>query len=251
MELIEYLSQNQECSSLPNWLRNWNDTDHFDIHQFLLSDLVFYPGGWKDGQPIRVFNSACMVSCYLYADYSHNVLDEVDKEFNDRSLLGYELAHKRKIFSSELLNGYWVNTKIRSPMGKERDSPPIIGHLYIFNKLENKENVGGAQKVALLYLNIDAYEVFEKLLCEIKCTPPLAILLAYHGFGGNYVRGGFGGGGKLEELSKQYNNFPKWLLIATKNGTYPWEQYEQVPDVRGDTGGMHSNRRYLFRKKDF
>ena len=239
MEIVEYLQNAANPCPLPRWLEFWTPDSSFDIDAFLSSDVVFYPGGRTDGQPIRLFNVGCSASCYLYSDYLERVLEDTNLEFSIRPLKGYSLLETRDVVFEQVFKKS-LGDIIRYRMGKERvyDAKDKIGRLYIFRR---DEMIGkGSPFLALLYLTIDAYYVFQKLFSEK--VPPLGILLAQHGFSGNYDS--FGGGGLLEEISTSQRIIPKWLLVA--KGTPPWRMFHRVPEVSGDTGGMHKDRRYLY-----
>jgi len=245
MEIGDYLAKNQPRLQLPNWLDRWDRDSQFLIDDFLSSDVVFYPGGNTDGQPIRLFNQSCGASCFLYADYLDSILNDVNIELNTRPLLGYNLIDTRNLalksifhnFDGEIRKG-WFGESVKS---NESDK---VGELYIFQK-EAKSDVGnGADKIALLYLQLDAFSVFENLFGQQTSPSPFAILLADHGFGGNYDC--FGEGGLLEKMALERRIFPNWLLMD--RSTNPWKGYQKISKLKPDIGGMHRNCRYLYKR---
>ena len=205
------------------------------------SNVVFYPGGGRDGQPIRLFNEGCNVSCFLYADSGYN-LRNVDQEFSVRPLKGYNLLETKEVTFNEVFKESSRQTVVYRGRRRERvyDAKDKIGCLYIFQHDGSEVSEKCSPFLAMLYLNIDAFYVFENLFS--KENTPFAILLADHGFGGTWDK--FGRGGKLEKISTSKEIIPKWLLVA-KN-TPPWRMFLKVPNLEGDTGGMHSDRRYLY-----
>ena len=240
MKITEFLQNDKNPCPLPCWLENWSKSSSFDVDAFLSSDVVFYPGGGRDGQPIRLFNEGCNVSCFLYADSGHNLKD-IDEEFLVRPLKGYNLLETMEVTFEEVFKESANPISHRGRLrGRVYDTKDKIGCLYIFQHDGSEVSEKCSPFLAMLYLNIDAFYVFENLFS--KENTPLAILLADHGFGGNWDK--FGRGGKLEKISTMKEIIPKWLLVA-KN-TPPWRMYLKVPNVEGDTGGMHSDRRYLY-----
>ena len=241
MKITEFLQNEKNPCPLPCWLENWSKSSSFDVDAFLSSDVVFYPGGGRDGQPIRLFNEGCNVSCFLYADSGYN-LKHVDKEFSERPLKGYIFIETREVLFDEVFKGSSGQTVVfrGRRRGRIHDAKDKIGCLYIFQHDGSEVSEKCSPFLAMLYLNIDAFYVFENLFS--KESTPLAILLADHGFSRNWDK--FGRGGKLEKISTMKEIIPKWLLVA-KN-TPPWRMFLKVPNVEGDTGGMLSDRRYLY-----
>jgi hypothetical protein len=241
MKITEFLQKERKPFPLPDWLENWSNSSSFDVDAFVSGDVVFYPGGGSDGQPIRLFNEGCNVSCFLYADYGHS-LEVVDKEFSERPLKGYLLIDAREVLFDEVFKESSGQTVFFRGRRKEcvYDAKDRIGRLYIFQQGGSEVSEKCSPLLAMLYLNIDAFHAFEHLFSEEK--PPFAILLADHGFGCNWDD--FGGNGRLEEISTTQRIIPKWLLVA--ENTLEWKMYHKVPNVEGDKDGMHKNLRHLF-----
>lgn len=241
MKITEFLQNEEKPSPLSHWLENWTTASCFDVDAFFSSDVVFYPGGGNDGQPIRLFNEGCNVSCYLYADVGYK-LKRINSEFSERQLKGYNLLETRDVVFDEVFKESSVRTVVFRGRLRERvyDAKDRIGRLYVFQHDESEMNEKGSPFLAMLYLNVDAFYAFGNLFSEEK--PPYAILLADHGFGGNWDD--FGRNGRLEEISTTQGIIPKWLLVA--ENTSEWRKYLKVPNVEGDIGGRHRNRRHLF-----
>lgn len=241
MKITDFLQKERNPCLLPVWLENWNKASSFDVDAFLSSDVVFYPGGGRDGQPIRLFNEGCNVSCFLYADSGYN-LKRIDEEFSERPLKGYILIETREVLFGEVFRGLSRQNVVFRSRRRERiyDAKDKIGCLYIFQHDGGEMSEKCSPFLAMLYLNIDAFYVFENLFS--KENTPFAILLADHGFGGN--EGRFGCGGKLEKISTMKEIIPKWLLVA--ENTREWRMYRKVANVKGDIGGMHYSLRHLF-----
>jgi hypothetical protein len=241
MEITEFLQNERNPCPLPRWLENWSKFSSFDVDAFLSSDVVFYPGGGRDGQPIRLFNEGCNVSCFLYADSGYN-LKRVEKEFSERPLKGYIFIETREVLFDEVFKESLGQTVVFRGRSRERihDAKDKIGSLYIFQLDGSEVSEKCSPFLAMLYLNIDAFYVFENLFS--KENTPLAILLADHGFGGNWDK--FGCGGKLEKISRTKEIIPKWLLVD--ENTREWRMYRKVLNVKGDIGGGHKKVRRLF-----
>ena len=242
MDITEFLHKEGNHCVLPAWLESWAEDSSFDINHFLSSDVVFYPGGATDGQPIKLFNIGCHVSCFLYADSDPKILETVNQEFSKRPLKGYDLFQIREIRFAEVFRESSGTTIVsfNGGDGIEYNARDDIGCLYIFKKKDCEIKDIGSQFVAILYLHVDAFYVYETLFSEKN--PPLAVLLADHGFGNNYAK--FGGGDKLEDISIKHRILPKWLLVA--ENTCEWKHYQRLQGVNAAIGGMNSQKRYLF-----
>jgi len=240
MEIVEFLSKQHQSGPTPDWLRNWRGNDSFHVDDFLSEDVIFYPGGGKDGQPIRLFSEGCKTTCYVYADNHPSILERVKREFSRRPLKGYNLLNIKKLNYDDIFEENSFSWR----KGFELNETDHVGDVYIFRKSESQKEVIGAGFIAVLYLRLDAFGVYQELFAKRR-KPPLGILLADHGFGDN--NGKFGSAGGLEDLADRFSAFPRWLIVA-KN-TEEWKGYQRAKEVKGDTGGMHSNRRYLFSKQ--
>ena len=241
MKITEFLQNERTPFPLPRWLENWSNSSSFDVDAFLSSNVVFYPGGGRDGQPIRLFNEGCNVSCFLYADSGYN-LRNVDQEFSVHPLKGYNLLETTEVTFNEVFKESSRQTVVYRGRRRERvyDAKDKIGCLYIFQHDGSEVSEKCSPFLAMLYLNIDAFYVFENLFS--KENTPLAILLADHGFGGNWDK--FGCGGKLEKISRTKEIIPKWLLVD--ENTREWRMYRKVLNVKGDIGRGHKKVRRLF-----
>lgn len=72
---------------------------------------------------------------------------------------------------------------------------------------------------------------------------PYAVLLQDHGFGGNYSN--FGADGVMEKIAQATKVLPEWLIVGPH--TQAWQGYYQVNGVEPDLGGMHGDKRSLYR----
>ena len=241
MKIAEFLQKERKPCLLPDWLDNWSKSSSFDVDAFFSGDVVFYPGGGSDGQPIRLFNEGCNVSCFLYADSGQD-LEVVDEEFSERPLKGYILINAGEVLFDQVFKESIGQTVIFRGLRGEcvYDAKDKIGRLYIFQHDGSEVSEKCSPFLVILYLNIDAFYAFDSLFSEEK--PPFAILLADHGCGGNWDV--FGRNGILEETSMTRRIIPKWLLVA--ENTREWRMYRKVPNVKGDIGGVHKNLRRLF-----
>ena len=103
----------------------------------------------------------------------------------------------------------------------------------------------GAQRLAILFLGADGHATYDALFCQrYNRLAPYAVLLQDHGFGGQYSN--FGAGGVMEKIAQATKVLPEWLIVGPH--TQAWLGYEQVDDVDPDMGGMHGNKRSLYRQ---
>lgn len=240
--LIDFLGRFRE--PCPDWLRNFAPEDDFDLSSFFNSRIVFYPGALSDGHPIRLFGSAHAAHCFVYADYlmkRESIIRDLDSPL--RSCRGYRTYFRQDLSIRHVFPADWIPS--RHHAGKNSDRfDPVWPYAFI-ELLERKPGFGdqhGAERLALLYLGVDGYAIYDALFCW-KRRPPFAMLLEDHGFmGGNYDR--FGAGGLMERLAFDSDSLPSMMVVGQY--TTPWEGYRKVPDVAPDPGGMHHNNRFLY-----
>jgi hypothetical protein len=97
----------------------------------------------------------------------------------------------------------------------------------------------------VIFLAADGFAAYEALFCQPPgSTPPFAVVVQDHGFGGNYDR--FGRGGHLERIARELNAYPRFLWSAESEGS--WEGYSRVSGAGAAMGGMHGNARYLWER---
>lgn len=251
MTLYEYLRGLRE--DIPAWLDNFQDGGPFSRQEFFGSRVVYYPGSGTDGHPVKLFGSTHSAHCFVYADYGV-----------PRSALEAELGHPKYGFrgdhtlsrlqlrETDLVPRGWTShihagevPQDRYHFGAVAAAP--FGFLEVLERDRECDDNHGARRLAILFLGADGIAAYDALFCqELGHSPPFAVVLQDHGFGGNY--NWFGRGGLLERISRDCHVFPRWLLVA--DNTAPWQGFGRVPDVHGDPGGMHAHVRFLYERRE-
>jgi hypothetical protein len=247
MKLYEYLSQHRE--PCPNWLVNINGKNGFDHQAFFSSRVVYYPGYGSDGQAVKLFGSSHSAHCFVYADSltpKEQVLaslDNPEKNYNG-SFRGYHSLARVDLTLDQIVPKGWIQHA--KPPTSNFAKPHIqpFGFLEVLERNTELTDEYGAQRLAILFLGADGHATYDALFCQRNNRPaPYAVLLQDHGFGGNYSN--FGAGGVMEQISQATNVLPAWLIVGPH--TNAWKGYQQVDGVESDSGGMHGNKRSLYR----
>lgn len=246
MTMFEFLRQLAE--PCPRWLANFTPDTPFDRKLFFSSRIVFYPGHGHDGHPVKAFGSAHAAHCFVYADYDQtqaSIEELLDHPF--RRFRGYRTLVRRSMSPYDITPSGW------QPHANPMNSTAMPGRIQPFAFLEVLEReVGlgpehGADRLAILFLGADGHATYDALFCQKGQTPPFAILLQDHGFGGNYSP--FGQGGLMEGVANITDRKPAYLLAA--DSTKAWDGYECIPNVDGEVGGMHQHMRHLLAKSAY
>lgn len=247
MKLHEYLSQHRE--PCPSWLVNFNEKDGFDHQAFFSSRVVYYPGYGSDGQAVKMFGSSHSAHCFVYADSltpKEQVLaslDSKEKNYNG-SFRGYHRLAQVALTPDQIAPVGW--TQHAKPPTSDFAKPQIqpFGFLEVLERNADLTNEYGAQRLAILFLGADGHATYDALFCQRNNRPaPYAVLLQDHGFGGNYSN--FGANGVMEKIAQATQVLPAWLIVGPH--TQAWLGYKQVDGVEPDLGGMHGNKRSLYR----
>ena len=114
----------------------------------------------------------------------------------------------------------------------------------VYERNDGKGNDWGAERFAVTFLFADGIATYYQLFCRVFCKAPWIFLLQDHGFGGNYA--GFGRGQLMDRVMKANDCWPENVLCA--DNTEIWDGYENV-DADPVIGGMHRNRRFLYKRK--
>jgi len=254
MKLTTFLKKHQE--SIPPWLRDFQEGCAFDREGFFSSRIVFYPGSGTDGHPVKEFGSSHCAHCFVYVDYHHTRTDIRTELARPNSCFrGYytlstiNLGKKDLPPNSWRADGYdedYSSDDITSSSCIRRGFPPSkdFGLIDILERNPDLDDSHGAKRLAIMFLGTDGYAAYDFLFCRRRgASPPFAVVLQDHGWGGNYSR--FGKRGLLEKIASTHKVFPPYLLVASRN-TKAWTGYDRLWDVNGSTGGMHHSLRHLF-----
>lgn len=246
MTLYEYLRGLRE--DLPAWLDEFQEGDLFSRQEFFGSRVVYYPGSGTDGHPVKLFGSTQTSHCFVYADYGvTRPALEAELGHPQHGFLGYHTLSRLQLHETDLVPSGWTShiragevPQARYSFGAVAAAP--FGFLEVLERGREFDENHGARRLAILFLGADGIAAYDALFCqEIRHSSPFAVVLQDHGCGGNYDR--FGRGSLLERISRACHVLPRWLLVA--QNTVPWQEFERVPDVDGDPGGMHANVRFL------
>ncbi|MDZ7584247.1 MAG: hypothetical protein U0938_05380 [Thiobacillus sp.] len=252
MTLYEYLG-NELREDIPGWLDNFRSGDRFPREQFFSSRVVYYPGSGNDGHPVKLFGSTHSAHCFVYADYGMAQNDLESKlEDPSHSFRGYHTLARLQLGERDLVPAGWsphvqAGEAPRDRQGFAAVASAPFGFLEVLERDDEFDDNHGARRLAILFLGADGIAAYDALFCqELHHSPPFAVLLEDHGFGGNYDR--FGRGGLLERIAVECDVVPRWLLAAKH--TVPWNGFERVPGVDADCGGMHATPRFLHERRE-
>ena len=248
MQLLEYLAAFRE--KMPDWLEKFTGRGRFPAEEFFKSRIVYYPGAWIDGQPVKVFGSTHSAHCFVYVDF-HYHRDELQAKLDRMKdgFRGYRILRPAVPVSLADLNftGEWkdrVHALGRGPNLSWLDDFQDSSFLQILERHKWFKEDHGPRRLAILFIRGDGITVYDPLFCYPAARRPFAVLLQDHGFGGNYDR--FGRGGLLEQIATERDVMPEMLLVGAN--TEPWSGFAPVPGVHGECGGMHGINRRIYRQ---
>jgi hypothetical protein len=224
MEPLDILARDQ--TSQPDWIREKPSFTEEIRSQFLQSRVVFYPGGGDDGHPVKLFGSSQAAFCFVYADQA-----------------GYDYGHNPTgycvILQEEVT---WPRPRSKRPFHFQGTEPQRAQWI-VFQRQEQFGLDHGHEFIALLYVHGEAFTVYWDLWAR-NGKAPYAILLADHGFGGNFTGRRFGGhASPMYEWAEANEAWPDWLVVS-EGSTEPWPGYKRISE--GDRGGMHHDQRFLY-----
>ena len=227
---IEYFSQDPE--QMPAWLKNHKKGGKVDFSQLLASRIVYYPGSWFDGSPIRTFNTAHAAHIYVYADYG-NSKEKVDNALSNEAFKGYHLYDEQEVSREDMLPSplcYHITEEERqfAVSGYDMSISPdeAFAFLKIYERNENYGDEHGAWRFALLYIAADANATYDALFGNTNITPYACVVCANMGSGYTcFVRDSL-----LEKIAQRTNCLPQYLLCMQD---YGWEGYAMLRTVSG------------------
>jgi hypothetical protein len=243
--LHDYLKQ---CAQpVPSWLMAFRQGDPFPRADFFAAN-AYYPGHGDDGHAVKVFGSAHIVHCFVYADKGMSRA-EVQRSLGDRGFLGYHTLHQQDLREEDLTPNGWRPHIPPGEFDPERMLPESrfmpYGLFVVLQRDDDKDDSHGPERLAILFLGADGHATYDALFCQAGGNAPLAVLIQDHGFGGDYSS--FGRGGIMERIATSTARLPRFLLVA--EGTDPWVGYSRIPGVAPDCGGMYATPRYLYERK--
>jgi hypothetical protein len=241
IDMGAYLKQNHQ-EDMPAWLSRAAANKPLNIGEVLSSRIVYYPGYGDDGSSVKLFNQSHSCHFFIYADYGISQ-EKVYSQLNDAGFNGYQTICRYTLKESDLVpKGWHPHILIEKPQ------PPKIlpyGFIEVFEREKELTDEHGAMRMAILFLGADGIATYDALFCQPRAiAKPWCMVLADHGFGGNYDR--FGAGGLLDELVLNTRIYPECLLVS--RNTRPWRGYEMIEGLSSTRGGMHNSERRLWLK---
>lgn len=247
--LPTYLSTHYR-EDMPAWLASYQKGDLIRIDQVLQSRLLFYPGYGDDGSPVAVFNQAHSCHVFVLADYGME-RERVMQQLEHEPFKGYRSIHHQEMVITDLVPQGWRQSLAEIPQSFA-DNPRMLpsitpfGFLELFEREEAFDDHHGAHRLAMLFLGADGIATYDALFCQATSTAkPWCTVLVDHGTGGNYS--GFGADGWMVRIARETQIFPELLLVS--QNTKPWMGYTKVADLEPSIGGMHRQKRWLYRLK--
>lgn len=255
LTLREYLAIYEEA--VPDWLARFdlqNPMRPADrLQDFLRSRTVYYPGSYFDGGPVAAFNSAQAAHCFIYVDYHVERQELVNRITRARGqgFLGYDSIAQIDLTEADFQTNRWV-PHYRQRVDYTFPPHPPYGFISIFERQRGFDDAHGAWRFAILFLAADGHAAFDAMFCQNNGTPePFCAVIQNHGFGGDWHRAGFGGGGPMSEIAQDCGVYPRFLLKDVMDGTPAWDGYtrclaEDQQPVASEPMGMHRNERSLW-----
>lgn len=251
MTLYEYLRGQRQTT--PTWLNQFRAGASFSRQDFFGSRVVYYPGSGTDGHPVKVFGSTHSAHCFVYADYGVTQSDlERELAHPRHAFLGYHTLARLQLCERDLVPRAWTPHAHASEVSPDRHRFAAVaaapfGFLEVLERDQDLDDNHGAPRLAILFLGADGIAAYDALFCQgLGNSPPFAVVLQDHGFGGNYDR--FGRDSLLARIARDCDVIPRWLLVA--DNTDPWDGFHRIADVDGDPGGMHNMLRFLHKRQE-
>lgn len=244
MELISYLNNYRE--ETPAWIESYLRGEQITFKDVMSSKIGYYPGSGDDGTLIKVGGKSHSVHSFLYVDYMIS-----RDELNDRldTIRGYHQIGTIEWKEKDLMpNGqYPLDISIpRQNLEPQRfvnqEVKPYCFSVFL-ERDEDKDDDWGAEHFVVTFLFADGIATYYQLFVKEYAKAPWIFLLQDHGFGCNYDR--FGKGGILDAIISESGVFPEFVICG--DNTPIWRNYTKVEDVLPVYGGMHNNRRDLYK----
>ncbi len=246
MRIKDYLKNDKE--PIPNWLSNHRTGDKINIQEALSHRILYYPGAYDDGGPIRAFNKANHLHTFFYVDYLMDEADLRKRLTDENAFAGYTLIDIQDLTPKELVPDGW--TQHFTPTREHVERMPndaqqnTFGLIAIFERQTAFDDSHGAKRFALIYLKSDGIATYDAVFANYK-NPPQVLVLQDHGFGGGYAP--FGNEGPLVTIANKTNCYPNYIFCA--ENTFIWDGYEKVKGLFPEINGMHHMKRRLYEKR--
>lgn len=222
MKIYEYLRNEKE--QMPKWLADFQPGNKIKGEDIFCGRVLFYPGAFDDGQPLKNANIGHYCHIHFYVDYQMRKAELLKKLKKENAFAGYKLLGIQNILKKELCPNGWVPHVKATPKYNEyfgSGEPYCV--IAVFERKDEFDEDYGCKRFALVYLYADAIATFDAVFANYSRSPDL-LVLQDHGFGGNYDK--FGKDGLMHEIAKKTKTFPKYILCA--ENTSVWDGYELV-----------------------
>ena len=242
-EMISYLSNYRE--ETPAWIESYLRGEQITFKDLMSSRVGYYPGSGDDGTLIKVGNKSHSVHSFLYVDY---MVTRKDLEERLCTFLGYHQIGIIDWKEEDLLpNGqYPLDLRIPEPRSNPRpfntQEKPYCFSVFM-ERNEDKDDTWGAEHFVVTFLFADGIATYFQLFVKEYAKAPWLFLLQDHGFGGNYDL--FGNGGILDAIIRGSKIRPEFVICGSNTGI--WRNYMKVEEVSPIFGGMHHQRRDLYK----
>ena len=246
-DMISYLKSFRE--ETPTWLERYLHGEQLPFRDIMSSRVAYYPGSGCDGTLMKVGNMSHSVHSFLYVDYLLKRNDLENHIAQKNSIRGYHPIGKLEWLESDMMpNGQYPLVLNKKPWHGNPDTfvdpneKPYCFSL-IMERDGDRDDSWGAEHFIITFLYADGIASYYQLFVKEYSKAPWLFLLQDHGFGCNYDC--FGAGGILDEIIQKSKCYPSFVICG--NNTRIWRGYEKVSDVSPVYGGMHQNRRDLYK----
>jgi hypothetical protein len=237
---------------MPGWLAAHAPGRRPSIDDFLRARVVFYPGAGDDGSPVRFFGSRHLAHTFIYADYGVGRA-EVERALVERSFRGYRQLDRVELTADDLrvrelryhLAPDDIDHRDRFAADRMRPHEAPFGFIEVLERTAAAGDAHGPARLAILFLYADGHAAYDGLFCQDWSTPPYAVVVQDHGFGGDYSS--FGDDGLMHRIATRTGRLPRYLWCADRQSR-PWRGYEPVPGVPVELGGVHGMPRTLYER---
>lgn len=243
--MTQYLRNYREEE--PAWIGKYLRGEQITFKDIMSSRVAYYPGSGFDGTLLKVGNMSHSVHSFLYVDYGVSRKKLEDHLAEKNSIRGYHPIGRIEWKGTDLLpNGQPpVNIKLASTnpyIYVDRNERPYCFSL-IMERDEGQDDSRGARHFVITFLFEDGITAYSELFVQEYSKAPWIMLLQDHCLGLNYDS--FGRGGILDAIICESHLYPTFVICG--DGTRIWKGYKKVKEAQPVYGGMHNNRRDLFK----
>ena len=242
--MISYLSNYREKN--PEWISKYLRGEQITFKNIMSSRIGYYPGSGHDGTLIKIGNQSHSVHSFLHVDY---MLSRKNLEEQIKTIRGYHQIAQIEWKETDLMPNGQYPLDIRTPLPRfkpqhftNQREPPYCFSVFL-ERNKNQNDSWGAEHFVVTFLLADGIATYYQLFVKEYFKAPWLFLLQDHGFVGNYDL--FRKGGILDEIISKSAIHPEFVICG--DNTRIWDNYTKVESVSPIFGGMHHNRRDLYR----